>query len=143
MQKQDAKKIFQMEIKRLAEEEHVVDLFKANCAEELAMIDCRTNKAFNDYLVDNGDISLSDEEIADGECTAIALWAASSFAYNEQLIADVEKYAHRLAREGGPYGKNLAAQILDGEQIYQITSKDFFSDKYAKEYDEKYKFETE
>lgn len=143
MEREEAVKYFQKEITRLRDEEHVNDLFKACCAEELAAVECRTTKAFSDYLDDNGYISLSDEEIADDECTAIALWGASSFAHNEQLVADVEKFAHRVAKNGGQYGKNIAAQVLDGEEIYGITSEDFFSDRYAQEYDEKYKFETE
>lgn len=141
METQQAVKFFKEEIERLLKE-HVVDLFRANCAEELEAIECRTTKAFSDFLVNNGYISLSNEEIPEGGCVAIALWGASSFAYNEQLVADVEEFAHRLAKEGGQYSKNIATQMLDGEELYDILVDDFFSDKYANEYDKKYKFET-
>lgn len=142
MESEQAVKFFQEEIKRLVDEEHVVDLFKANCAEELATVGCMATKALADFLANNGYISLSNEEIPEGGCVAIALWGASSFACNEQLVKDDEKFAHRLAKEGGQYGKNIAAQILDGVELYNIAEEDFFSDKYAEEYDEKHKFET-
>lgn len=143
MERQQAVEFFKKEIRRLVGDEHVVDLFKANCAEELAAIECRTTKAFSDFLGDNGYISLSNEEIPEEGCVAIALWGASSFAYNEQLVDDVEKFAHRLAKKGGQYGKNIAAQMLDGVELCNIAEGDFFSDKYAKKYDEVYAIDAE
>lgn len=144
MKREEAVKFFQKEIVRLRDEEHVNDLFKANCAEELASVDCRTTKAISDFFTDyEKGIRLKDEEIAEGDCSAIALWATSSFANNEQLVADVEKFAHRLAKEAGVYGKNIAALILDGEELFNIPTEDFFSDEYAKVYDEKYGIDAE
>lgn len=142
MEREQAVKFLKEEIRRLIEDEHVVDLFKTNCAEELAAVGCMTTKALADFLLAEGYISLNNEEIPEGGCVAIALWGVSSFAYNTQLVEDVDSFAHRLAKEGGQYGKNIAAQILDGVQIYNIAEEDFFSDEHAEEYDEKHKFET-
>lgn len=137
MERKEAFEFLSKEVRRLIEEEHVNDLFKACCAEELAAVECRTTKAFFDFLY-NEDIILEDEEIEDGDCVAIALWGASSYVYNDQLVADIEKYAHRLAKEGGVYGKNIAFQMLEGTEICDIPTKDFFSDEYAEDYDKKY-----
>lgn len=142
MKKCQAKDFLKEEIRRLVDDEHVVDLFKKKRAKKLRSVKCMTNKAITDYINDNLKIRLSDEEIPEGGCVAIVVWGASSFAYNEQLFANVKSFAHRLAKEGGPYGKSIAFQILNGVELYDIESKDLFSDKFAKEYDEKYKFET-
>lgn len=138
MERAEVVKFFQNEMERLIKEEHVVDLFKANCAEELAAIECRTTKAVVEYL-DNNAIVLTDEEIQEGGCAALALWMTSSFAGNDYLIEDVDSFAHRLAREdAGQYVKNIAYQMLDGEDLCDISEKDFFSDQYASDYDKEY-----
>ena len=82
---------------------------------------------------------LTDEEIPEGGCVALALWGTTSYHCNSMLVKDEESFAHRLAKEGG---KSIAAQVLDGVELYDIPLENFFSDEYAKVYDEKYKFET-
>lgn len=142
MEREEAVKYFQNEITRLRDEEHVNDLFKTNCAEELAAVECRITKAISEYL-DNKDLQLTDEEIPEGGCAALALWGTSLFARNEELIEDVESFARRLAEEAGVYGKNIAAQMLDEEELINISLEDFFSDRYAQEYDEEYGVDSE
>mgnify|MGYP001130382750 CR=1 FL=1 len=138
MERYEAVKFFRKEIKRLVEEEHVVDLFQKNCAEELAAVECRITKAVMEYM-DNDDIMLTDEEIPEGGCAALALWMTSSCWSNERLIEDENSFAHRLAKEdAGRYVKNIAYQMLDGEDLCCISEGKFFSDMYAKNYDEKY-----
>lgn len=139
MERQEAVKFIQKETKRLREEEHIDDLFKANRSEELAAVECHTSKKFSDFLMKSDyELMLTDEEIAEGSCMATAMWGTSSYLNNAQLFTDVEHFAHRLAREAGDPGKNVAAQMLDGEELFDIPSEDFFSTKYAEEYDEKY-----
>ena len=142
MEREQAVKIFKEEIRRLVDEEHVVDLFKANCAEELAAVECRITGAISEYL-DNEEIMLADEEIPEGGCVALALWGRSLCYINNVLIEDEESFAHRLAKEGGQYGKSIAAQMLDGKELYEIALEDFFSDNYAKKYDEVYAINAE
>lgn len=137
MERKEAFEFLSKEVRRLIEEEHVNDLFKANCAEELATVECKTTKAFTQFLDDN-DIMLTDEEIPEGCCAALALWTTSSCWVNDHLIEDVEKFAHRLAKEAGNYGKNIAYQILREEDLCNISAEDFFSDYYTESYDEEY-----
>lgn len=138
MERDEAVKYFQKEIKRLVEDEHVVDLFQKNCAEELAAVECRITKAVTQFLDDN-DIMLTDEEIPEGGCAALALWMTSSCWTNDRLIEDVESFAHRLAKEdAGRYVKNIAYQMLDEEDLCSISTEDFFSDYYIEAYDEEY-----
>lgn len=137
MERKEVVEFIQKEAKRLREDEHIDDLFKAECSEELAVVDCKITKAVSDFL-DEEDIMLTDDEIAEGDCAAIAMWASVMFVDNESLFANVSNFAHRLAKEAGVYGKNIAAQILDGEELCNILSKGFFSDAYAKRYDKVY-----
>lgn len=142
MEREKAVEFFQKEMKRLVDKEHVVDLFKANCAEKLAAVECRITGAISEYL-DNEEMMLADEEIPEGGCVALVLWGKSSCYIKDVLIEDEESFAHRLAKEGGQYGKSIAAQMLDGKELYDIALKDFFSDKYAKKYDEVYAIDAE
>lgn len=142
MEREKVVEFFQKEMQRLVDEEHVVDLFKASCAEKLATVECRINKAVSDYL-DGDDIMLSDKEIPEGGCVALALWGTSSSYTNDELFENEVSFAHRLAKEGGQYGKNIAAQILDRVALCNIDLEDFFSDEYAEYYDEKYASDAE
>lgn len=138
MERAKVVKFFQNEMERLIKEEYVVAFFRINCAEELAAVECRTTKAVSNYLDDEA-IELTDEEIPEGGCVALALWMTASCWLNDHLIEDVESFAHRLAREdAGQYVKNIAYQMLDGKDLCDISEEDFFSDKYANDYDKEY-----
>lgn len=138
MERAEVVKFFQNEMERLIKEEHVGDFFRINCAEELAAVECRSTMAVAEYI-DNNDIMLKDEEIPEGGYVALALWMRSSCWTNECLIEDVDSFAHRLAKEdAGLYVKNIAYQMLDGEDLCNISEEDFFSDKYANDYDKEY-----
>ena len=126
------------EAKRLREEEHINELFKKNAVEKLAAIEVRTTKAINDSLYKNDGINLRNEEIPEGNCMAIAMWATAEGLWNSDIVLDIDGFAHRLAREAGDYGKNVAAQILDGYDLGDLSAENFFSTKFAKEYDQKW-----
>ena len=131
----------QQEVKRLREEEHLDDLVKANRFDELKQLECRINKPVHDFLY-AGCLYLQDEEIPEGACAAIAIWFATcTDESNEHLFADKEGFAYRMAREEGLLGKNLAVQMLDGADLYEIDEEEFFSDHYVQEFDEKYRLE--
>ena len=127
----------QKEAKRLRGEQHIDDLIKANRFEELSMVECQTVKEVNSFF-DFQYLKLKDEEISEGNCAAVTIWLAScANDCNENLFEDMESFAHRLAKEAGPFGKNVAFQMFEG-WLWDICSEDFFSDQYAKKYEEMY-----
>lgn len=141
MGRQKVVAFIQSEIKRLRQEQHIDDLIKANCFEELSMVKCQTVKAVSDFWIDEK-LQLTDEEIPLGGCSAIAIWVATcTTGYNEDFFADSKCFAHRWAKEAGAFGKSGAFQMLDGEDLCDIYAKDFFSDKYAQKYDGMYGIE--
>ncbi len=141
MEREAVVTFIQQETKRLREEEHLDDLVKANCFDELKQLECRIIKPVSDFIREEG-LWLEDKEIQEGNCTATAIWfAICTHERNEYLFINEEKFAFRMAREEGLLGKNLAAQMLDGADLYEIDEEDFFSDRYVKEFDEKYRLE--
>lgn len=141
MKREEALTFLNNEIARLRNEEHVNELFRECRAKELSHIECRITKAVLEFLSDN-EILLRDDEIADGDCASIALWAATNPGTFSGFFDDEKKFAHRLAKETGPYGENIAAQIIKGQHLSCIFLEDLFSDKYAEEYRQRCKFES-
>ncbi len=138
MGRKEVVSFIQNEAKRLREEQHIDDLIKAKSWDKLSKVAFQTTKGVSDYISEES-LSLQDDEIPEGDCSAIAMWFASyAIDYNSNLVEDVESFAHRWAEEAGDFGKNGAVQILDGNEFYEICSEDFYTDKYAEEYDEQY-----
>lgn len=138
MDREDVVLFIRKEAKRLREEEHIDDLIKSKRWDELSKVACQTVKGVTDYVCDYS-LELQDDEIPEGACSAMAIWFAScAIDDNTYLLEDVESFAHRWASEAGSFGKNGAVQILDGNEFFEICSEDFYTDKFAEEYDEKY-----
>lgn len=141
MQREEVVAFIRKETKRLREQEHLDDLVKANRFDELSQLECQITISIRDFF-DCDYLYLKDEEIAEGDCMATVIWCATcADDKNENLFENVERVACRLAKKAGPMGKNVAALMLDGYNLYDIHLKELFSDQYASEYDEKYGLE--
>ena len=141
MEREEVVAFIEKETKRLREQEHLDDLVKANRFDELSQLECQITMSVRDFF-DCDYLHLKDEEIAEGDCMATAIWCATcADDKNKNLFDNEERVARRLAKEAGPMGKNVAALILDGYKLYDIQLQEFFSDQYASKYDEKYGLE--
>lgn len=139
MSREEVVEFIQKETNRLRQEEHIDELLKSNDIAKLVSIEIRTTSAISDFLYNDAYIGMLDEEIAEGNCMAVVIWARALNVWSWDLVVDLEKFAHRLAREGGGYGKNIAVHMLDGEkELSSLTTEEFFSTMYTEEYDEKY-----
>lgn len=140
MQREEVVAFIKKETKRLREEEHFDDLVKANRFDELKQLECRIIKPVHDFLYQEC-LYLRDEEIEEGACFVIATWCAScTEQQNDYLFDSPEQFAYRMASEGR-LGKNVASLMLDGCDLFEIDHKDYFSDRYVVEFEEKYTFE--
>ena len=133
MSRKEVVEFIKEELHRLRYVEHLDELLEANDVEKILAIKMQTTKAVSDFLNEEY-TKLHDEEIADGDCMALVLWASSMHMLNSELLFDKEEFAYRLGREGGVYGQNIAAQIIQGEEIGNLTAKELFSIRYAYDY---------
>ena len=140
MKREEVVAFINKETKRLREEEHFDDLVKANRFDELKQLEYRISKPVHDFLYQEC-LDLRDEEIEEGACFVTATWFASCTGeQNDSLFKSPEQFAYRMAREGR-LGKNVAALMLDGWDLFEIDNEDYFSDRYVEEFEEKYTFE--
>lgn len=128
----------QKEVRRLKEEEKIADLIKATRFDELAAIECRISSKVQSFVTTKC-LELSDKEIEEGSCVALAIWLRCCVNLSDSYIfKDSDKFAYRLAEEGGDFGKNVAVQMLDGLDLCDIAMEEFFTTRYAEQYDGQY-----
>lgn len=141
MNRQQVVEFIFKEAERLNNEEHVVDLAKAGRFEELAAIGCETTREVIEGMSTTY-LKLTNENIKEGHCTPIVIWLFTLITdENDEMFfgdEEVTKFAHRLALEAGKWGKSVAFLILEGEDLCDMNSEEFFSDEYAADYDKKY-----
>ena len=138
MDRKEVIAFLQGEIKRLREEIHINKLIKKKRFYTLSKVEAITNEDVEDFIRADC-LMLNDKEIPEGGCAAVVVWlACCKNDKDEYFFEDKEQFAHRLAREAGPFGKNVAVQMLTGTNICEMLKQQLYTDKYAKEYDDKY-----
>lgn len=131
MERQEVVDFILSEVKRLNEEEHVLDLALNKRYKELSRVECKLSNAINIFLQIN-DLLLADEEIPDGGYLALAIWINT--IWFADVIANEEKFAHKLAAEAGDFGKSIAWKVLDGKSVHSIEWEEFYDDSDADKY---------
>lgn len=145
MNRKDFLKFLFEETRRLVDEELVHALRIAGRYNQLENIACNIPKNVEEYLVDYTPI-IKCSEIPREHAYAIAMWlnyvrrnAASLTFWDIQddfFFENPLKFAELLVKEAGDAGKSIAFHMKNGKDIATIKKSDFFTEKFAKDYDE-------
>ena len=136
MTKQDVQDFIIGEAKRLERDEHINDLAKAGRYEELKKVTCQVTREVSEYCIEGETIGLDVNKIPAGLCLGVAMFENATFTALEDsdLFENPEEFPMRIAEEAGDIGKNIAALMVAGKNIADISADEFFSDTHAKEW---------